>query len=124
MARDAGRVPATLQIVCVVRQNKGGGLRLQENWIIQRMDWDRFEESSKTRSRVFSRTAATYHAPVLDGIDGLRTRSGRPLVVKAGPERPSICSIAPGPLNSMTNSLARPDIHLGPPPAPLAVAAE
>jgi len=100
-------------------------MRPEESQMIQRMDWRRFEESIKARSRFFSRTAASYLASIFDGIDNLQTRNGRPLVVDAGPGAPLHTLYRARAFRSvekLKDALARPDIHLGPPPAPLAAA--
>jgi hypothetical protein len=89
------------------------------------MDWDRFENSIKTQSRFFNRTAATYLASIFDGIGDLQTRYGRPLIVDAGPGAAFHMLYRARVLQSdgaLKAALARPDIHLGPPPAPLAAA--
>lgn len=89
------------------------------------MDWDRFEKSIKTQSRFFSRTAASCLASVFDGIGDLQTRYGRPLVVDAGPGARFHMLYRARVFQSdadLEAALARPDIHLGGPPASLAAA--
>jgi hypothetical protein len=89
------------------------------------MDWRSFENSLKTEARFFSRTAANHLTSVFDGIGELQTRDGRPLVVDAGPgtdfhtlSRARVFQSH----DKLEAALGRPDIHLGSPPAPLAVA--
>lgn len=48
-------------------------------------EWRSFEKSLKTEARFFSRAAASHLAAIFSGIDVLRSRDGRPLVVDAGP---------------------------------------
>jgi hypothetical protein len=87
------------------------------------MDWRRFENLLKTEARFFSRTVANHLASIFEGIDRLQTRDGRPLVVDAGPgtdfstlHRARIFQSD----DKLEIALGRPDIHLGPPLAPLA----
>jgi RES domain len=97
----------------------------EENDMTQGMDWRSFEVSVKTEARFFSRTAASYLTSIFDGIGKLQTREGRPLVVNAGPGsgldtlyRARIFQSD----DKLEAALGRPDIYLGPPPAPLAAA--
>jgi hypothetical protein len=48
-------------------------------------EWHGFEKSLKTKARFFSRTAAGHLASVFNGIEAMRTRDGRPLIVDVGP---------------------------------------
>jgi hypothetical protein len=89
------------------------------------MDWDRFEKSIKTQSRFFNRTAASCLASVFGGIGDLQTRYGRPLVVDAGPGARFHMLYRARVFQSdadLEAALARPDVHLGAPPASLAAA--
>lgn len=91
----------------------------------QRMDWRSFENSLKTEARFFSRTAANHLTSIFDGIGELQTRDGRPLVVDAGPGTDFHTLYRARVFQShdkLEAALGRPDIHLGSPPAPLAVA--
>ena len=47
-------------------------------------EWNGFEHSLKTDARFFSRTAAELLKEIFGGIDLLKTREGRPLVVDVG----------------------------------------
>lgn len=88
-------------------------------------DWRTFESSLKTEARFFSRTAARHLASIFDGIDDLRTRSGQPLVVDAGPGM-AFHSIYRARVfqsdDKLEEALCRPDTHLGSPPASVAAA--
>ena len=89
------------------------------------MDWRRFENSLKTEARFFSRTVASCLASIFDGIDELQTRDGRSLVVDAGPGTDFHTLYRARVFQSddkLEIALGRPDIHLGPPLAPLAAA--
>jgi hypothetical protein len=91
----------------------------------QRMDRRSFKNSLKTEARFFSRTAANHLASIIDGIGELQTRDGRPLVVDAGPGTDFHTLYRARVFQSdlkLEAALGRPDIHLGSPPAPLAVA--
>jgi hypothetical protein len=91
----------------------------------QRMDWRSFENSLKTEARFFSRTAANHLTSIFDGIGELQTRDGRLLVVDAGPGTDFHTLYRARVFQShdkLEAALGRPDIHLGSPPAPLAVA--
>ncbi len=47
--------------------------------------WRDFERSLRTEARFFSRAAEEHLTSVFEGIDTLKTRDGRPLVIDAGP---------------------------------------
>lgn len=88
-------------------------------------EWRSFESSLKTEARFFSRTAARHLASIFDGIDGLRTQSGQPLVVDAGPGTDFHSVYRARVFQSedkLEEALCRPDIHLGSPPASVAAA--
>ena len=84
-------------------------------------EWRRFERSLKTEARFFSQSAAKHLASVFDGIDSMRARGGRPLVVAAGPAT-SIQSVYRARVfqseEKLRAALCRPDLELGPPPPP------
>jgi hypothetical protein len=93
--------------------------------VTRRMDWRRFENSLKTEARFFSRTVANRLTSIFDGIDKLQTCDGRPLVVDAGPGTDFHTLYRARVFQSddkLEIALGRPDIHLGPPLAPLAAA--
>ena len=88
-------------------------------------EWRAFENSLKTEARFFSRTAARQLASIFEGIDELRTRDGRPLVVDAGPETDFHTLYRARVFQSddrLEVALGRPDQQLGSPPALLAAA--
>ena len=88
-------------------------------------DWNSFETSLKSESRFFSRDAAKLLDAVFDGIDNLRTRDNRPLVIDAGPGT-GLSAVFRARVfqgeEQLKEAMCRPDIHLGPPPAKLAAA--
>lgn len=89
------------------------------------MEWRKFEESLKTEARFFSRSAAHLLASVFDGIDVMKTRDGRTLVVDAGPGtawKDLYRARAFQSENNLGNALISPDRHLGSPPSLLASA--
>ncbi|MBY3243450.1 RES family NAD+ phosphorylase [Rhizobium laguerreae] len=83
-------------------------------------EWQRFETSLKTVARFFSREAARHLSSVFDGIDKMTARNGRPLLVRAGPGK-DIGSLFRARVfqsdDKLTESLCRPDLHLGSPPS-------
>ena len=89
------------------------------------MDWRGFENLVKTEARFFSRTAANQLTSIFDGMDELRTRDGRRVVVDAGPGT-GLDSLYRARVfqsdDKLRAALGRPDIHLGSPPASLAAA--
>lgn len=87
--------------------------------------WWSFENDLKTEARFFSRSGAEHLAATFNGIDALETTDGSPLVVEAGPQRPLDHLYRARVIQSdakLTESLCRPDLHLGSPPAALASA--
>jgi hypothetical protein len=88
-------------------------------------EWRGFENSLKTEARFFSRTAANHLASIFDGIDQLRTRDGRPLLVDTGPGTEFNTLYRARVFQSdekLEAALCRPDTQLGSPPALLAAA--
>lgn len=82
-------------------------------------EWDNFEHTLKAEARFFSRTAGEHLAAVFGGVDQLKTRDGRPLVVSAGQQtefdhlyRARVFQAE----DQLKEALARPDRHLGSPP--------
>lgn len=88
-------------------------------------EWQYFEQSLKTEARFFSRSAAAHLASVFGGIDKLKTKNSRPLVVEVGPKR-ALDHLYRARVfqadDKLEEALCRPDIHLGSPPARLATA--
>jgi hypothetical protein len=65
-------------------------------------EWQEFERSLKTEARFFSRTGAHLLASVFDGIDAMRTRDGRSMIVDAGPNTNLNAFIAPASFSPTT----------------------
>lgn len=86
-------------------------------------EWRAFEQSLKTEARFFNSSATAHLASVFDSIDKLKTRKGRPLVVKAGPKQALNHVYRARVFQSddkLKEALCRPDRHLGSPPTLLA----
>lgn len=82
-------------------------------------EWNSFEHSLKSEARFFSRAAAEHLAAVFGGVDQLKTRDGRQLVVSAGPQtaldhlyRARVFQAT----GQLQDAIARPDLHVGSPP--------
>ena len=83
------------------------------------LQWKEFECSLKTEARFFSRFAMSMLTTVFEGIDSLQTRGGEALIVDAGPDTDCSTIYRARTFQSPENlekSLARPDLHIGPPP--------
>ncbi|WP_009909921.1 RES family NAD+ phosphorylase [Burkholderia thailandensis] len=82
-------------------------------------EWFSFVHSLKTQARFFSFAAADHLAQVFGGIDELKTRDARPLVVDAGPET-SLNHLYRARVfqadGSLEEALRHPDRNLGSPP--------
>lgn len=94
--------------------------RRSPSFIGLHLSWHDFEQSLKTKARFFSRTAEDLLARVFGGIDKLRTKDGRDLVVEIGPGtrlehlyRARVFQADDG----LKDALCRPDLRLGSPPA-------
>lgn len=90
-----------------------------------REEWNEFERSLKTEARFFSRSAAAHLASIFNDIDKMSTADERPLVINAGPQTALTAVFRARGFQSidrLKEALCRPDLHLGPPPAVLAVA--
>ncbi|AIC31308.1 RES domain-containing protein (plasmid) [Rhizobium etli bv. mimosae str. IE4771] len=88
-------------------------------------EWRSFEKSLKTEARFFSRAAASHLTAIFNGIDVMRSRDGRPLVVDAGPGTGFSSVYRARAFQSgdkLEAALCRPDQHLGSPPTFLASA--
>nr|WP_181726111.1 RES family NAD+ phosphorylase [Polaromonas sp.]QJS06443.1 RES domain-containing protein [Polaromonas sp.] len=88
-------------------------------------EWRYFEQSLKTEARFFSRSASELLARVFENIDALKTKPRYPLVLDAGPNcrlthlyRARVFQSE----EKLKETLCRPDLHLGSPPARLASA--
>jgi len=88
-----------------------------------REEWRSFEKSLKTEARFFSRAAASHLTAIFNGIDVMRSRDGRPLVVDAGPGT-DFSSVYRARVfqsdDKLVAALCRPDQQLGSPPTILA----
>jgi hypothetical protein len=86
-------------------------------------EWREFERSLKAEARFFSKSAAAHLGFVFGGIDKIKTRNGRSLVVCAGPKR-TIKHLYRARVfqtdQALEEALCRPDLKLGSPPAQLA----
>jgi hypothetical protein len=91
----------------------------------EEINWRNFEISVKAEARPFCQTAASRLTSIFDGIDELKTRDGRPLMVDAGPGS-GLHTVYRARIfqsdDQLEIALGRPEIHLGSPPASLAVA--
>ena len=85
--------------------------------------WADFEQSLKTETRFFSRSAANYLSSLFSAIETMSTIDNRPMVVDAGPGT-SYTSLYRARVfqsnNALEAALRHPDFHLGPPPSRLA----
>jgi hypothetical protein len=94
------------------------------DWEMQ-ADWTRFQESLKTESRFFSRTAEAILQSIFENLDGHVTHGGNPVIVEAGPGHPIDGLFRARVFQSepkLEAALKRPDLELGPPPPRLASA--
>ncbi|MBI5102361.1 MAG: RES domain-containing protein [Nitrospirae bacterium] len=83
-------------------------------------EWREFERSLKTEARFFSRTASHLLTSVFDGIDTMKTRDGRSLIVNAGADTEFSEVFRARSFQSRDSlelAVARPDNHLGSPPS-------
>jgi hypothetical protein len=88
-------------------------------------DWRNFEAGLKTEARFFSRSAARHLRELFAGIDQMKTRAGRVVVVDAGPETRYSEIYRARVFQSqghLEEALTRPDRHLGSPPSAAAAA--
>jgi hypothetical protein len=88
-------------------------------------EWRKFEEALRTEARFFSQSALRHLTSVFDGLDAMRTRDGRPVIVEAGPEKELSALFRARVFQSMDkleDALRRPDKHLGSPPSVAAAA--
>lgn len=90
-----------------------------------RESWRDFERSLKSEARFFSRTAADQLSALFDDIGDMRTRSGKPLIVDAGPGTALDHLFRARVFQStekLKKALERPDRELASPPSYLAAA--
>lgn len=94
-------------------------------------DWYRFEKELKSETRFFNKSAHDYLTSIFSGIDTMKTSSGKPVIVVAGPQTEGEDA------HEMTgfyrarvfysdrkllDAMKRPDLELGPPPSEYAKA--
>lgn len=88
-------------------------------------EWRKFKRTLKNENRFFSHIASNLLSLVFDGIDTMQTEDGRSLVVDAGPDT-AIASLYRARYfqsdKMLETALARPDKHVGSPPATCAKA--
>lgn len=90
-----------------------------------RAQWHDFQESLKTESRFFNRSAESTLKTVFEDLTSHTTHDGKPAIVEAGPGKEiNVLYRARVFLSSekLTAALKRPDLELGPPPSLLASA--
>ena len=83
-------------------------------------EWRAFEQSLITEARFFSRAASHLLASVFENIDMMRTRHGQSMIVDVGHGSGFLSVFRARSFQSEDNlkiALARPDVHLGPPPS-------
>lgn len=83
-------------------------------------EWAAFEQSLKTEARFFSQTAEKHLTSVFDGIETMRTRDDRPLLMQVGPgtsfDRVYRARVFQSE-EKLIEALCRPDRQVGPPSA-------
>ena len=87
--------------------------------------WKSFTEDLKTRSRYFSRTAEATLTNLFEGIHEYKSKDGREIIVKAGPDTDFTSLYRARVFQSrerLEEALKRPDLEIGPPPPRLATA--
>lgn len=87
------------------------------------MDWKGIEETLKTRSRFFNRTAEEFFDRLFGKLDSLTTHDGTPVVVYAGPDCETKSYFRARVFHGkadLERALARSDLELGPPPSKVA----
>jgi hypothetical protein len=88
--------------------------------------WHEFERGIKTETRFFSRSAKSILDEIFEGLTGLQTTEGEPVVVSAGPETaiPTLyrARLFAGEEDKLEETLKAPWKHLGTPPAEAASA--
>ena len=90
-----------------------------------RENWHYFENNLRTEARFFSTAAEETLADIFTGLPELRSPSGEPVIVEAGPDT-ELTSLFRARVfqaeTTLEEALKRPDLHMGPPPASLAKA--
>jgi hypothetical protein len=86
-------------------------------------EWQAIERSLKAQARYFNQGAEDFLARLFADLDGRVTREGHPVVVDAGEGTAHESFFRARVIHGYAdfdNAMMRPDLHLGPPPAPLA----
>lgn len=100
---------------CYQRKSAGSGRWTRE--------WDEFERSLKTEARFFSRSAQAHLLELFEGLDLLKAKGDKTVLLEAGPGF-SIANLYRARsfprYRDIDDALGRPDLHLGPPPASVA----
>lgn len=87
--------------------------------------WQTFERSLKTEARFFNQPAVSHLRSVFKDIDSMKTRSGRRLIVEAGPDTALSSLYRARAFQSdekLEKALIRPDLKIGSPPSLQAIA--
>jgi hypothetical protein len=82
--------------------------------------WREVERSLQTESRFFSRYAFDVLSSIFQGIETMQDSAGRPVIIEAGPGTGFTSVFRARVFESdddLEEALARPDVHLGPPPS-------
>lgn len=86
-------------------------------------EFNAIEQSLKSETRFFNQSATAFLARLFDNLGALVTNDDRPVVVTAGPDtaldgfyRARVFQSS----DELDRALARPDLHLGPPPSRIA----
>ena len=89
------------------------------------MEWARLEQSIKTQARFFNHPAAQHLRTIFGGLDTMKTRDERSMIVDAGPGT-SLAALYRARVfqsqDSLKIALSRPDQHISSPPAAYASA--
>lgn len=88
-------------------------------------EWETFKTSLKTEARLFNRLAEEHLKSVFAGLDILKSRKGKSLIVEAGPGTAFAQLYRARVFQNekvLKSALERPDRELGPPPSKLAKA--
>ena len=86
-------------------------------------NWRYFEKNLKTEARFFSATAAATLDEIFEGLSELTKPDGTPIVVEVGPKTEMTSFFRARVFQAeveLEETLKRPDLHMGPPPAAMA----
>ena len=82
-------------------------------------DWQHFENSLKTETRYFNRQVEQTLVSVFEGIDDFRTKTGRPIVLEAGPGTELAALYRAREFQTekeLRDAMKHPEVDVGPPP--------